>query len=278
TVEGQAGQGSLLREAAYGFQYIYRRPSLLCLQVILFLANIFIAFPNALLAPLILSRTGNDSLIFGTVQSAGAIAAVAGGLILSAWAGFKRRIDGMMLGWGLYFLFAGVLMGLGRGLYVWIPAVALSRVGAILGSTSGNALWQSKVAPDVQGRVFSARRLIAWIPDPIMPLVVGSLADYVAEPAMGPGGGLAGTFGWLFGTSPGAGMGLLMVLGGLGGILMLSIGYAIPVVRHVQSILPDHDELETVEEELARAEGADERADLAGEPGLALAASSEGGE
>jgi DHA3 family macrolide efflux protein-like MFS transporter len=283
TVEGQAGQGSLLQEAAYGFQYIFQRRSLLCLQIILFMSNVFIAFPNALLAPVVLSRTGNDSLIFGTVQSAGAIAAVAGGLIMSAWAGFRRRINGMMLGWGLYFLFAGVLMGLGRGLAVWIPAIALSRVAAVLGGTSGNALWQTKVAPDVQGRVFSARRLIAWIPDPIMPLVAGSLADYVTEPAMQAGGGMANTFGWLFGTSPGAGMGLLMVLGGLGGILMLSIGYAIPAVRYVEDILPDHDELERAEQEtdgggLDTIEGAQDSTEMVGEPGLALASPVKGGE
>ena len=86
------------------------------------------------------------------------------------------------------------------------------------------------------------------------------------------GGGLAPALGWLFGTGTGAGMGLLMVLGGLGGVLMLSIGYALPAVRHVEDILPDHDQLERVEK------GAEADSPDALEPGLALAAGAESGE
>jgi hypothetical protein len=78
-------------------------------------------------------------------------------------------------------------------------------------------------------------------------------------------------------------MGLLMVLGGLGGILSLAIGYAIPAVRYVEDILPDHDELERAEKEpddkgVDTMEGAQDRTEMAGEAGLALAASAEGGQ
>ena len=248
TLEGQQGEGNLLKEAAYGFQYIFKRPGLLYLQIILFMGNFFIGFRNTLLAPMVLSRTGNNSLIFGSVQSAGAIAAVVGSLVMSAWGGFKRRIHGLLLGWGLFFLFGVLLMGLGRGLVVWIPAMVLAGIMAVLGSTSANALWQTKVAPDVQGRVFSARRLIAWIPDPIIPLIAGPLADYVMEPAMQSQGFMAKTFGWLVGTDPGAGMSLLIILCSFGGMLTLGSGFLIPAVRKVEDILPDHDQLEKVEE------------------------------
>ena len=248
TVEGQQGEGNLLKEAAYGFKYIFERRGLLYLQIILFMGNLFIGFRNTLLAPMVLSRTGNNSLIFGSVQSAGAIAAVVGSLVMSAWGGFKRRIHGLLLGWGLFFLFGVLLMGLGRGLVVWIPAMVLAGIVAVMGSTSANALWQTKVAPDVQGRVFSARRLIAWIPDPIIPLIAGPLADYVMEPAMQSQGLMAKTFGWLVGNGPGAGMSLLIILCSFGGMLTLGSGFLIPAVRNVEKILPDHDQLEKVEE------------------------------
>ena len=248
TVEGQQGEGNLLKEAAFGFKYIFERRGLLYLQIILFMGNLFIGFRNTLLAPMVLSRTGNNSLIFGSVQSAGAIAAVMGSLVMSAWGGFKRRIHGLLLGWGLFFLFGVLLMGLGRGLVVWIPAMVLAGIVAVLGSTSANALWQTKVAPDVQGRVFSARRLIAWLPDPIIPLIAGPLADYVMEPAMQSQGLMAKTFGWLVGNGPGAGMSLLIILCSFGGMLTLGSGFLIPAVRNVEKILPDHDQLEKVEE------------------------------
>jgi MFS family permease len=247
TEEGEAGKGNLIKEAAYGFKYIFARPSLLFLQIILLASNIFIGFRNTLLAPMILSRTGNDSLVFGSVQSAGAISAVVGGLIMSVWAGFKHRITGLLLGWGLYFVFGILLMGIGRGPEIWIPTSLLAGIMAILGSTSANALWQTKVAPDVQGRVFSARRLIAWIPEPIVPLLAGPLADYVMEPAMQTQSGWSNTFSWLVGTGPGAGMSLIIILCSFGGMIMLASGFLIPAVRNVETILPDHDEVKKVE-------------------------------
>jgi DHA3 family macrolide efflux protein-like MFS transporter len=247
TLEGQAGEGGLLKEATYGFQYIFKRPSLIYLQILLLLSNIFIGFRNTLMAPMILSRTGNDSLVFGSVQSAAAIAAVGGGLLMSAWGGFKRRITGLLLGWGMYFVFGIFLMGLGRDLRVWIPASVVASVMAILGSTSANALWQSKVAPDVQGRVFSARRLIAWVPEPVTPLIAGPLADFVMEPAMSSGGGMAEAFGWMVGNEAGAGMSLLIILCSFGGMIALASGFIIPAVRNVEDILPDHDQLEKAE-------------------------------
>lgn len=64
------------------------------------------------------------------------------------------------------------------------------------------------------GRVFSARRLIAWFTNPISPIIGGTLADFVLEPAMRSDSVLASIFGGLVGTGPGAGMGLLMVFSG----------------------------------------------------------------
>ena len=57
------------------------------------------ASPSPILAPMILARTGNNKLIFGTVSSAGAIGGVVGGLAMSAWGGPKRRVHGVLAGW-----------------------------------------------------------------------------------------------------------------------------------------------------------------------------------
>jgi hypothetical protein len=108
---------------------------------------------------------------------------------------------------------------------------------------SNQAIWQSKVAPDVQGRVFSARMLIAWMTNPISPLIAGTLADYVLEPAMRVPSGLSSLFGWLVPPGPGAGMGLLILFSSLGGILAGLAGYFIHPIRHAEDILPDHDQL-----------------------------------
>jgi DHA3 family macrolide efflux protein-like MFS transporter len=246
TLEGQKQRGNILKEAVYGFAYIFRRPSLLGLQLIFFTGNLFAGMFFTLLAPMILARSDQNSIIFGSVQMAGAIGGVIGGIIMSAWGGFKRRVYGVLLGWvisGLSF----AMLGVGQGLPVWITAMVIGMLMMPLLNTSNQAIWQSKVTPDVQGRVFSARRLIAMLTNPISPIIAGTLADFVLEPAMRTASPLASTFGWLVGTGPGAGMGLLMLICGILCTLVGLAGYFFPSIRNVERILPDHDQLKTME-------------------------------
>jgi len=247
TQEGQAGKGSLMKEAAYGFQYIFARRSLLSLLLVILCLNLVGGLSQSLFAPMILLRTDNNSASLGAIQSAFAVGGVAGGLIVSAWGGFKKRIRGMLIGWGLYAFFGLILFGLGRNLYVWIPVAFLAAINFPLTQSASNAIWQSKVAPDVQGRVFSARRLIAWLVDPIMPVVSGLMADYVMEPAMNANTGLAQTFGGLVGTSPGSGMSLQFIVSGLLYLSVIAAAWFIPAIRNVETILPDHDQLAKAE-------------------------------
>ena len=249
TVEGKEGEGGLFKEALFGFTYILKRPSLTGFVVIVFLSNLFCGFCNAVLSPLILSRTGNDSLALGSVQMAGAASFAFGGLVLGIWGGPKRRLNGFLIGWSLFWLFHTVFFGMGRSPTVWIPLSLVAGMFATVGVTSGQSLLQVKVAPDAQGRVFTARRLLTWGPDMITPLLGGLLADRVMEPAMQSGGGLSHAFGWLVGTAPGAGMSVQMILFGVLTILSLVFGYILPQVRNMETLLPDHDQLERVLDE-----------------------------
>ena len=245
TEEGRQGEGGMLKEAAYGFTYIFKRPSLLGLQLIFFAGNLFAGIGYTVLAPMILARTDSNTLIFGSVQTAGAVGGVIGGVLMSAWGGFKRRAHGVLGGW----IWAGLAMaviGLTGGIPVWIAGVALCALVGPLINGSNQAIWQAKVAPDVQGRVFSARRLIAWLTNPISPIIAGSLADFVLEPAMRTDSALTSTFGWLVGTGPGAGMGLLLVICGILSALVGIAGYFVPAIHNAETILPDHDRMPKV--------------------------------
>jgi MFS transporter, DHA3 family, macrolide efflux protein len=250
TEEGQQARGNFWKETLYGFKYIFSRPSLLGLQLVFFGGNFFAGIGFAIFAPMILARTNSNSLIFGSVQTAGAIGGVAGGLIMSAWGGLKRRVHGVLAGHILMGIFAA-LLGIATGLPLWIPFMVMLEVTGVLVNTSNQTIWQSKVAPDAQGRVFSARRLIAWFTNPITPIIGGTLADFVLEPAMKTNSGLARVFAPLVGSGPGAGMGLLFFFCGLGIILVGLAGYFIRPIREAESILPDHDQLKKVEAEPA---------------------------
>jgi hypothetical protein len=98
---GAQAQGSIVQEAVFGFRYIFARPSLLGLQMIFFFGNLFTGIAFAVLTPMILSRTNNDSVSLGLVMSAGAIGGAVGGIVVSVWGGFKRRVHGIFAGWAL---------------------------------------------------------------------------------------------------------------------------------------------------------------------------------
>jgi predicted MFS family arabinose efflux permease len=244
TLDGQAGKGSLWHEAIYGFKYIFARRGLLSLLLFILALNLTQGLSGPLFAPMILSRTNDSSTALGAVESAFAAGGVVGGLIMSAWGGPKRRIRGMFFGFVVFAVFGQLLFGLGRGLLVWIPAVFIAAMSFPVSQGCSNAIWQAKVAPDVQGRVFSARRFIAWFVDPISPIMAGAMADFVTEPAMQSQTWLSSSFGSLVGTGPGSGMALQYVISGVCWLVIILIAAFVPSIRNVEDLLPDHDQME----------------------------------
>jgi MFS family permease len=245
TAEGQQAEGgSLLHDAVYGFRYIFARPSLLGLQIVFFCGNLFAGIAFTLLAPMIVARTGNSeasATALGFAQSAGAVGGVAGGILMSVWGGTKRRVHGVLFGHVLSGLIGTMLVGLGRTTLWWAVALFLGALLIPWINGSNQAIWQSKVAPDVQGRVFAARRLIAWLTNPIAPIIAGVLADQWLEPTMSVGtGGMFSAFSGMVGIGPGAGMALLIILCGLATAVVGFGGYFIPAVRDAETRLPDH--------------------------------------
>jgi MFS family permease len=237
----KAAGGSLLQNAAYGFRYIFARPSLVGLQMTFFFGNLFSGIAYTVLSPMILSRTGNSEAALGYALSAGAVGGVVGGVIMSAWGGFKRRVHGVLLGW-IWGGFIGLfLLGLGREVAWWAVFMFLGALPFAIVNGSNQAIYQAKVPPDVQGRVFAARRLIAWLTNPISPLIGGVLADALLEPGMRAGGWLTPVFGGWVGEGPGAGAAVLLVVCGLLATVVGVAGYFVPVIRDAESLLPDHD-------------------------------------
>jgi len=256
TEEGKQSRGSLTSESLFGFRYIFSRPSLLGLQLMFFYVNFVGSIGLTLQIPLILASTGNNEDVLATVMSAGSIGGLLGGILLSAWGGPKRRIHGVLGGMALTGAFYHLLMGFGHNLGSHLPMTFLGATGAVLIwsianfsspfiitilNGSNQAIWQAKVPPDLQGRVFSARRWIAQITAPLGMLVAGPLADQIFEPAMSQTSALSSLFGPLVGTGPGTGMALIFIFTGSLAIVGALSGYLFPIIRNVEDIMPDHD-------------------------------------
>ncbi len=234
---------SLLRDSVFGFRYIFERPSLLGLQLVFFSINLVMSLSLPLRPPMILARTNDNTIILGSVQSALGVGGVLGGALMSVWGGPRRRVHGVLMGMALSSLLGTMATGLGREPLIWAFAAFSTMLFLPIINGCNQAIWQAKVPPEVQGRVFATRRLIAQITAPVGMALAGPLADWVFGPAMMPGGALAPLFGWLVGVGPGAGISLLFIVTGLIGALVGLSGYAFVSVRDAEDILPDHDAL-----------------------------------
>ena len=212
---GRASRSNIWREILFGFNYIRQRSGLRHLAFLFVLTNFFLAIGATLVAPLVLSHTGNDESTLASVQSVGAVGGVLGGILLTVWGGPKRRIHGIFLG-GAGACFLGITwLGIGTTFLLWAVGSFFFAFFEPIVEGGNLAIWQSKVEADVQGRVFSARQLLVQLPYLLGILVSGPLAEYQT------------------GISP-----LLVFSGIAGGMIFLS-GYLFQSVRQVEDYLPD---------------------------------------
>jgi MFS family permease len=237
---GAAGRGNLLQESAYGFRFIWRNKPLLGVQLAFFFSNFMYAIALTVQSPMILARPAGGEAALAGVQSAFAVGGVIGGIILSAVGAPKRRVIGV-IGGMIASSLLNIVLGMGQIFIIWAVGSFLSGLIVPVLNGSNQSLWQSKVPPDVQGRVFAARRMIAQFTIPLGMAIAGPLADRVFEPAMQPDGALAPLFGGVVGVGAGAGMGLMFVIFGVAGALAAAAFYGVRAVREVDTRMPDHD-------------------------------------
>lgn len=231
-------------EMAFGFRYIFARKGLLGLMLIFAGIEFFAALTYfAVLPALILARTGGSESALGIVQATLGAGGVLGGLLVSVWGLPRRKIHAVCGLCALSFLLGDLLFATGRTLTAWIVAAAVAAVFIPFIVSGYRTIWQNKVAPAVQGKVFSVSEMFRTATRPIGYLIAGPLADQLLEPAMQPGGLLAPYFGWLVGAGPGAGIALMFVGTAVLGAVMSLGGYLFRPVRCVEEELPDYDEV-----------------------------------
>jgi hypothetical protein len=162
-------------------------------------------------------------------------------VVVSLWGGPQRKIHGVLIAAGLSFLLGDITLAIGRSVPVWVIGALISAVFIPCIGSSNDAIWQAKVAPALQGRVFAAKAMWGQLLAPMGYLLGGVLAERYFEPGMMSGGILVDSFGWLVGVGPGAGIALLFVGTSLLGGLTCFACYLFPAVRTVEDDLPDHE-------------------------------------
>jgi MFS transporter, DHA3 family, macrolide efflux protein len=238
---------NLWQNLTFGFRYIVKRKSFLMMIIFLVIFYFIDRIISGIESPMILARSDNNTAIFASVHAATAIGGTIGGILLSIWGGFQRRIHGLLLGTILTFTSA-IAFGLSNSTPLWLITTFFAALFWPIIGSSEQSIWLAKIPSQIQGRVFAARFLMTQMPVLIALGMTGILADRVFEPAMMPRGSLAPLLGDLFGTGLGSGMAVQYTLFAIFGVILGLSGYAFHQLRDIETILPDAD-LEVISNE-----------------------------
>lgn len=175
---GQAQKTSYWHDLREGLAYVGKWPGLLGLILLAMLLN-FLLVPSSTFLPLIVrNEFQGGAAELGWVETAFGVGVLAGGLILSAWGGFRRRIVTSLLG----------IIGIGLGvtatglipasMYALLLAACLfTGLTQVFANGPLTAIFQSAIEPDMQGRVLSLIGAGATAMMPLSLLVAGPVSD-----------------------------------------------------------------------------------------------------
>lgn len=202
----------ILAQLGDGWRYMRSRAELLALLAFLAMIGFVAGFIDALLAPLVLGFASAQGL--GLVFSAAGLGMIAGSLVMAAWGGPSRRVLGVVVG-ELAGGIAFVAMGARPDLVIVAMGAFAAHFVAPFVFGSNQAIWQTRVPPELQGRVFATRQMVEQAMMPLAFVVAGPLVERVLEPLVQSGGSAGVALRGVLGTGEARGIGLLFVLLGL---------------------------------------------------------------
>lgn len=168
----------VLRDVRAGLHYVLGWPGLMMILAMATLINFLLA-PASVLMPLLVDRYFHGTAWhLSAAESAFGFGMIGGGLVLSLWGGFKRRILTSML--SLIAMGTGALItGLAPSTMFWIVIVGFAINGFFNPLVNGSlmAIMQVRVQPEMQGRVFTLISTVASAMTPVGMALAAPVAD-----------------------------------------------------------------------------------------------------
>ncbi len=174
----EAGLKAYTREMAEGLSFIGKAPWLK-LMLISVAAFGILAAPAAMMTPLQVARSfGDDVWRLTAVELAFSIGMMLGGVGVAAWGGFKNKAHTMVLA---CLLFGGctVLFGVIPNFWAYLAVMAFCGCTMPLFNTPAMTLMQTKIPPQLMGRVFSVMMVLNGLCMPLGMALFGPLGDVV---------------------------------------------------------------------------------------------------
>ena len=176
--QADEGKSGLWQDVRDGLRYVWAWPALMLVAGLATLINLLLSPTNAMQPLLVTDHFHGQAFHLAWMESAWGVGTVVGGLVLSAWGGFRRRVLTSLVGivfLGVAIAALGLIPASGFGV-----AVAVIFVVGFTGPMIDGPLFavlQSVVAPEMQGRVFMLVISMAKAMSPLGLIVAGPLAD-----------------------------------------------------------------------------------------------------
>ncbi|MEM7028772.1 MAG: MFS transporter [Chloroflexota bacterium] len=177
-----------------GIRYIWRWPGLLGLLVLGMIMN-FLITPSLVLLPILVTdHFGGGVVQLGWLEAAFGFGILGGGILIGVWGGFQRKVVTIAVG-AIGFGFSTVIIGLAPVYAFWLAWGALFVSGAMnaLINAPFMALLQTRIAPDMQGRVFTIFNSGIQVLMPVGLIAAGFLSDWMDVRIWFVGGGIIAT-------------------------------------------------------------------------------------
>ena len=180
------------QEIREGLEYVRRWSGALILMGMGALINFLVNPAFALLPLLVIRHFRGGALELGALESAWGAGIISGGLLLSAWGGFRRRIHTTLIGligMGAAILSLGLLPA---GAFPF--AMGVMFMGGLMNVLTNGpilAILQAVVPPALQGRVLTVVSSVVGLISPLGMVLAGPVADTLGVRVWFVAGGLA---------------------------------------------------------------------------------------
>lgn len=189
-MEDHAGTSSGISSLKQGFLYL-KTDSFVRHLLLFQIAVLFLISPSAFLTPLMVSRTfGPQVWRLTASEMTYSIGSVLGGILITSWGGFKKRLKTTVLAGWLY----GVLMaglGMAPAFLIYLACNMMIGITSPCYNSPITVSIQEQVPASMQGRVFSFMQISTSCALPLGMMVFGPLADAVRIQTLLIGGGVA---------------------------------------------------------------------------------------
>ncbi|SFS02582.1 MFS transporter [Anaeromicropila populeti] len=230
TVKKNVQKQSFIKELKEGWSAVRESQGVFILIILISVVTFYTGFIQTLFTPMILSFSNSKTL--GIVESVGAIGMLISSLLIGMFTITKKYSRELVLGIGAMGVFV-ILLGLKPDIYFIIGAAFLLFASLPFINSATEVLIRKSIANEKQGRVWGMVGIISQLGYICAYAIAGILADHVFNPLLMEGGALVSSFGKVFGTGEGRGIGLLI---SVSGVLLIVMGVVISKVKSIKQL------------------------------------------